>query len=136
MKKYIFLISALLLTFAFTGCGDEEKTSDIVGDYSELTDNDRSGLSDKLGITSDKLTKELTEVYLINADIEVPDSNQIGVYSLSETEIDRTFVNDAAKTIFDNGEYEEIIIQDVNTDELDETISSGENNNLSESLNQ
>lgn len=126
MKKIYFLVGALLLALVFGGCEDTEETSDIAEDYGELTDSDSLGLSGKLEITSDKLTKEVEDVYLISADIVVPDASGIGVYSLSEIEIDDAFVNDAAKTIFDDGEYEEIILQDVDTDELLEAVSSEE----------
>lgn len=112
MKKLLYSIALVTLAFAFAACG--QNNMDIADDYNELTDSDSVSLCDKLGITSDTISYEDEieyngfKYYSVNADVIVPDTDKIGVYTLAETDIDEDYAEEMVASVFDNGDFTKI----------------------------
>ncbi len=126
-KKILILLNLCMLATLFSGCG-QNNDSEISEEYIE-TDMSESGLAEKLEMTDSDYKVEVYNTcgfdfnfYSMNADVVIPDTDSMGVYSLESVEIDESYAKETAKTIFDDGEYEDISSRNLNDVEKRERI--------------
>ena len=106
MKKvtYILLVTSLMLFLA--GCKKEQAT-----DIKEQVDNIDASEEEvekievpehvKYEVTGNETSNHLT----VDADIILPESNNLPVYSMEALELSDEFIKGYADKLFDNGEY-------------------------------
>ncbi len=113
MKKFIYSMAVISAAVVLSACGQENISSEIAEDYNELESADSEKLSERLGVTDtiayeDEIEYNGFKYYSVDAEVIVPDTNKMGVYNLSDTDMDEEYAVEMVETAFDDGEYTEI----------------------------